>query len=121
VEFDGHRIAAVTGDGVQKLVGMMADAVREARAQLPEPEGFVVHRPFGEGYRIERDDDGGFTVLGRQAERAVALSDLTQIEALDEAHRRLKALGVDKALARAGAKPGDEVRIGRLVFEYEDD
>ena len=121
VDVDGHRIAAVTGEGVPKLVGMMADAVREARAQLPEPEAFVVHRPVAEGYRVERADDGSFTVLGRQAERAVALSDLTQIEALDEAHRRLKALGVDKALARAGAKAGDEVHIGRLVFEYEDD
>jgi len=121
VDFDGHRITAVTGDGVGKLVGMMAEAVTQARAELAEPEAFVVHRPVGEGYRVVRDDDGGFTVIGRQAERAVALSDLTQVEALDEAHRRLKALGVDKALARAGARPGDEVRIGRLSFDFEDD
>ena len=44
--------------------------------------------------------------MGRQAERAVALSDLTHIEALDEAQRRLPPLGVDKALARAGARAG---------------
>ena len=61
---------------------------------------------MAEGYRIERDDSGAWTVIGRQAERAVALSDLTNAEALDEAHRRLRALGVDKALARAGAKRG---------------
>src|SRR3546814_639585 len=121
VDFDGHRIAAVTREGIPKLVGMMAQAVTDARAQLPEPEAFVVHRPVAEGYRIEREDDGSYTVLGRQAERAVALSDLTQIEALDEAHRRLKALGIDKSLARAGAKAGDIVHIGRLSFEYEDD
>jgi Domain of unknown function (DUF1967) len=28
---------------------------------------------------------------------------------------------VDRALARAGARPGDPVRIGSLVFDYEDD
>jgi GTPase len=121
VAFEGHRIAAVTGGGVRELVGQMAEAVRRARDELPDPEAFVVHRPAAEGYRIERADDGGWTVVGRQAERAVALSDLTNDEALDEAHRRLRALGVDKALARAGARPGDTVHIGRLAFDYEDD
>ena len=91
----------------------------EPGPSCPEPEAFVVHRPVAEGYRIERGDDGGWTVVGRQAERAVALSDLTNVEALDEAHRRLRALGVDKALARAGARAGDTVHIGRLAFDYE--
>ena len=106
---------------MRELVGQMAEAVQRARAELPEPEAFVVHRPAAEGYRIERGDDGAWTVVGRQAERAVALSDLTNVEALDEAHRRLRALGVDKALARAGARPGDTVHIGRLAFDYEDE
>ena len=106
VAFDGHRIAAVTGEGVRGLVGQLAEAVQRARAELPEADAFVVHRPVAQGYRIERGDDGAWTVVGRQAERAVALSDLTNVEALDEAHRRLRSLGVDKALARAGARAG---------------
>ena len=121
VAFEGARVAAVTGDGLRVLVGRMSDAVQDARSALPEPDGFVVHRPVAEGYRIEREDSGTFHVLGRQAERAVALSDLTNTEALDEAHRRLKAMGVDKALAKAGAKAGDPVHIGRLAFTFEDD
>ena len=121
VAFAGPRIAAVTGEGLRPLMGQMADAVRAARAELAEPDAFVVHRPVAEGYRIERGDRGDWSVLGRQAERAVALSDLTNPEALDEAHRRLRALGVDKALARAGAQAGDTVHIGKLAFDYEDD
>jgi GTPase len=121
LRFDGPRVSAVTGDGIPQLVGSMVGAVQRARAELPEPEAFVVHRPVAEGYRVERDVDGGWVVVGRQAERAVALSDLTNPEALDEAHRRLRALGVDRALARAGVGPGDEVRIGRLSFDYEED
>jgi Obg family GTPase CgtA-like protein len=31
----------------------------------------------------------------------------------------LKSLGVDRALARAGARDGDRVRIGTLQFDYE--
>jgi GTP-binding protein len=119
--FEGHRIAAVTRAGIPQLLGSMAEAVREVRAAVPEPDAYVVHRPVAEGYRVVRNDDGSFEVLGRQATRAVALSDLTQIEALDEAHRRLRSLGVDKALARAGARQGDEVHIGRLTFTFEDD
>ena len=121
VDFAGDRIVAVTGAGVPALVGRMATAVAEARGAQPEAEAFVVHRPVADGYRVERDDSGAFVVLGRQAERAVALSDLTNVEALDEAHRRLRSLGVDKALARAGARPGDAVHIGRLSFTYEDE
>ena len=121
LEFDGERIAAVTGRGIRPLVLAMAQQVQQARQQLPEPDAFVVHRPAAEGYRVQRDISGDWEVIGRQAERAVALSDLTNVEALDEAHRRLKSIGIDKALARAGAKHGETVHIGRLAFDYEDD
>jgi len=114
------RVSAVTGQGIPQLRGRLAEAVRAARAAVDEPTQFVVHRPVREGYEVRRED-GGWLVDGREAVRAVALSDLTHHEALDEAHRRLKRLGVDRALARAGAQPGDSVRIGGLVFDYQDD
>lgn len=114
-------ISAVTGQGIKHLTGRMAEVVARARAELPVPDTFVVHQPAAEGFRIERADDGSFRVVGREAERAVALSDLTNIEALDEAHVRLRRLGVDRALARAGAQEGDVVHIGTLSFEYAED
>ena len=45
---DGERrfvISAVTGDGVRRVVGAMAAAVHEARAQAPVREGVVLLRP----------------------------------------------------------------------------
>jgi Obg family GTPase CgtA-like protein len=48
----------------------------------------------------------------------VAFADLTMDEAADMASRRLARLGVDAALAEAGAVAGDEVRIGDIVFVY---
>jgi len=115
------RISSMTGEGLPRLVGLMAESVAGARAVEPEPEAFVVYRPVAEGIRIEREDDGAYRVVGRQAERAIALSDLTNLEALDYAHVRLKKLGVDQALARAGAEQGDVVRIGGHTFEYDED
>jgi len=114
------RISAVTRAGIPQLRGRLAEAVRRARAEVPEPSQFVVHRPVSEGYTVVREG-GGWVVEGREAVRAVNLSDLTRHDALDEAHRRLKRLGVDRALARAGAQAGDQVRIGGLVFDYEDE
>uniref|UniRef100_UPI002FE21508 GTPase ObgE n=1 Tax=Rhabdothermincola sp. TaxID=2820405 RepID=UPI002FE21508 len=106
------RVSAVTGEGLAVLVGRMADAVRSAREAEPLPvEGFVVHRPVAEGVMVEREADGSFRVVGRQAEQAVALSDLTNPDALDVAQRRLRRLGVDRALVRAGAREGDTVHI----------
>ena len=48
----------------------------------------------------------------------MAVSDLTSAEALAFVHERLARAGVDRALARAGAREGDEVRIGTMSFEY---
>ncbi|MBK5223971.1 MAG: GTPase ObgE [Acidimicrobiia bacterium] len=119
--FDGLRVSAITGDGIPQLIGGMRGLVEEARRDEHIEEGFVVHRPLGEGVRVERGDDGAYTVVGRQAERAVNLSDLTNLDALDFAQAQLKRLGVNKALARAGVKEGDIVRIGRMTFQFEPD
>jgi len=51
----------------------------------------------------------------------VAFSDLTNPDALAVAHQRLGRLGVDRALARAGARNGDVVRVGTLEMTYESD
>jgi GTP-binding protein len=114
-------MSAVTGQGVQDVLYRLAELVGEARAAEPEPEGFVVIRPEVEGVTVTREGEHEFRVAGRQAERAVALSDVTDRQALAYIDDRMKRLGVDKALARAGAQPGDLVHIGAFSFEYEPD
>jgi GTP-binding protein len=126
--WDGLRISAVTGEGLAELVRRMAGLVDEARAHAAaaadRPEGrtgFVVHRPVPEGVRVEREPSGTLVVHGREAERAVALNDLTDAQALAYVQNRLRRLGVDRALARAGAREGDVVRIGNFSFEDAED
>jgi GTPase len=121
-EWDGPRLSAVTGEGLRPFLSSVASLVEAARtAEAPFPSTYVVHRPVPAGVVVERDVDGAFVVRGRPAERAVALSDLTNAQALDYAQRRLRRLGVDRALSRAGAREGDLVRIGTFEFEYEPD
>ncbi|KAA0236004.1 MAG: GTPase ObgE [Actinobacteria bacterium] len=118
-EFDRPRISSVTGEGLSSFVGRLADLVESARESEVPAETFVVHRPLPGGVTVARRDDGSFEVLGRSARRAVALSDLTNPEALDFAQTGLRRLGVYRALARAGAEAGDTVHIGGLDFEYQ--
>jgi GTP-binding protein len=116
-----ERISAVTGEGLQGLLRRLASLVAEARAAGPATARYVIHRPEPLGLVVERGDDGGFVVRGRPAERAVALSDLNNSQALAYALARLRRLGVDRALSRAGARQGDVVRVGGFEFEYEPD
>jgi GTP-binding protein len=119
--FDGLRVSGVVGTGLSEMVGQLAERVRRARDAEERPEGFVIHRPIAEGIKVEREDDGSYRVVGRQAERAVALSDLTNIEAMAYVRHRLDRLGVPKALERAGVQPGDVVHIGTFSFDFESD
>jgi GTP-binding protein len=120
-DWQGRRISAMTGEGLPELVGTLGVMVAEARAAAAAlaADTFVIHRPVPEGVVVERGGDGAFVVLGRPALRAVALSDLNNATALAYAQGRLRRLGVDRALARAGARQGDTVRIGTFVFDYE--
>ncbi len=118
VPFDGMKISAVTRDGLPQLLGTLATMVEEARAAEPVDEGFVVLRPKETGFSIVRDDDGAYRVTGRAAERVVAMADLTNPEAVAYVQDRFRKMGVERALARAGASEGDTVRIGTIELEY---
>ena len=119
-------LSAATGAGVGELVGRLAVLVQQARAEaaagLAAGTGeVVVHRPVSEGVDVQRAGAGAWLVVGRAAERAVALSDLTDAGAQAEAVRRLRRLGVDRALARAGAREGDEITVGTMTFTWGED
>jgi GTP-binding protein len=119
--FDGQRVSAVTGEGVAALLGRLASLVGEERRTRPRSDTVIVHRPEPEGLEVVRGRDGAFVVRGRPAERAVAVNDLTDPQALEYVQSRLRRLGVDSALSRAGAREGDAVRIGSLSFTFEPD
>jgi GTPase len=120
VAFDGMRVSAVTHAGLDSFLGRLAELVDDAREVQDAPEVLVVHRPVQEGFVIVRDDDGAWRVNGRAAERVVAMADLTNEEALRYVHERFRRMGLERALARAGASEGDTVRIGPVELEYQE-
>ncbi len=120
-EWDGLRICAPTHQGVRDLVAKMAVLVDRARLAQPSRDGIVIIRPEVDGSVVQRIDANQFRLLGRSVERVVALNDVTTPEALNWIDDRLKKLGVDRLLSRAGAQEGDIIWIGDFSFEYEPD
>ena len=113
------HVSGVTGLGVPELLGRLAALVTAAREEeAGAPSEVVVHRPLPEGIAVARLGPGVWEISGRSAERAVSFSDLTDDDALHEAIRRLRRLGVDRSLSRAGAHDGDEVRLGPVTFTW---
>src|SRR5438067_9395829 len=117
-EFDGPCLSAVTHEGLDEFVATLGAMVADARAAEPEREPFVVLRPVEEGFSVVRDDDGAWRVTGKSAERVVAMADLTNEEAVAYVQDRFRRMGVERALARAGAREGDTVRVGPAELEY---
>jgi len=111
-------ISAVTRQGLDTFLGRLGTLIGGARAEEPEPEPFVVLRPAEAGFAVARDDDGVWRVSGRTAERVVAMADLTNVEAMEYVQHRLRKMGVERALARAGVREGDVVRIGPIELDY---
>jgi GTP-binding protein len=110
-------ISAVTGEGIPVLLHAIADRVALARQEAPPRPGYQLHQPLTAPFTVSRMGTT-WVVAGRDVERAIGLDDLTVGEAADVVAERLRRLGVDEALAAAGAEQGDEVRIGSVVFEF---
>lgn len=122
-----HTGSAVTGEGIDRLTARLGELVEEARAASPAgrpTEAFArpVLRPaaeqHGEDFTVERVQ-GGFRVTGDKVERWVAMTDFDNEEGVDYLQSRLARAGVERALVEAGARRGDDVDIGGVVFAFE--
>jgi GTP-binding protein len=124
-------VSAATGEGLDELRGRLLSELSRQDAPAAQPAGrpggagaeefeaeHRVYRPVGEGgYWVEREDDGGYRILGRGVELLFERHDLRNEEALAYLEQRLKEIGVVAALHSAGFEPGDDVRIGEHEFE----
>jgi len=120
-------VSSATGEGLdelrQRILAELPEVVPAAApAGAEASNGFEaehrVYRPAGEGgYWVEREEDGGFRILGRGVEVLFERHDVANEEALAYLEQRLREIGVIAALSRAGFEPGDDVRIGEHEFE----
>ena len=110
-------VSGVTGQGIDELEKRIRDVVEEARRDEPPPAPFVVLRPAREAFVVKREGQR-YRVSGPRVERWVAEADLDDDAQVGELQRRLVRAGVERRLAEAGARRGDEVVIGNSTFEF---
>ena len=95
-------------------------AVFEELKNAPRPEPVEVH-PLPDRrsleFTVHREEDA-FVVQGQKVEMQLAMTDLNEEEAVAFLMRRLEGWGVQEGLIKAGAKPGDPVRIGNAEFDF---
>ncbi|WP_273887041.1 GTPase ObgE [Rubrobacter naiadicus] len=116
------QVSALSGEGVEEL----REAFRERLAHLEREEGASaagtrahrVFRPRWKGLRVERASEGYYEVSGEEIERIALKTDWESREGVEHFQRQLERRGVVAALRRAGARPGDEVRIGGVEFDF---
>jgi len=110
-------VSAITGDGLDRLRERLAALAREAAAVAEERSAYVVLRPARPRFVVKREGER-FRVIGRDVERWVSETDLEDPVKLERLQRRLVKEGVERELASAGARRGDEVVIGDVAFEF---
>jgi GTP-binding protein len=121
-----YEVSAASTEGLRELKFAMAEIVAQARAAAPElePARVVIRPPAVKdaGFEIVRTHEGAYLIRGERPSRWVNQTDFTNDEAVGYLGDRLARLGVEEALAKAGAEAGDTVLIGdfddAVVFDW---
>ena len=116
------QVSALTGEGVEGLRDLLEERLRAlGRQEQVEVDGARKHRvfrPTWKGLRVEKVGGLAYKVSGEGVERLALRTDWENPEGVENFQRELERKGVVAALKRAGAKPGDEVRIGEIEFDF---
>jgi GTP-binding protein len=118
-------ISTASRKGLRELAFAMGEQVAAYRAAQPVAEPTrIVLRPQAVddvGFTVEPDPqlEGGFLVRGARPERWIRQTNFDNDEAVGYLGDRLARLGVEDALAEAGAVPGCPVTIGDVTFDWQ--
>ncbi|MDQ2816432.1 MAG: GTPase ObgE [Actinomycetota bacterium] len=124
------EISAASGEGLRQLGFAMAALVAADRAarpaeMVPERVKVAVKATDEPGFEVVRVGES-FLIRGEKPQRWVVQTDFSNDEAIGYLADRLARLGVEEALAAAGAEAGAEVLIGDLddlddavVFDWD--
>lgn len=121
-------ISAVTKTGLRELLLAIADKL-ETTPEFPlneileqEDEDTVLYKYVAEepDFEISREPDDTFVLSGAKIERLFTMTNFERDASISRFARQLRAMGVDEALRKRGAKDGDIVRLLDYEFEFMD-
>jgi GTPase len=123
---DSLQVSALTGEGVEGLRDLLEERLRSLGEQRLDrtnaDEGRVEHRVFKptfRGLRVEEVEEGVYEVSGEDVVRLALRTDWDNTEGVANFQRELEKKGVVAALKKAGAEPGDDIRVGEVEFGFQ--
>ena len=122
-------ISAATRSGLEPLVYYLAQRLSEMPLPPPFDDGIVRITPETiKGRRTDRRWEASYdaanqvyVVAGAGIERLIAMTQLTNEDAVSRLQRTLEKTGIINKLRTLGAKEGDTVRIGKAEFDFFDE
>ena len=121
------QVSAASTEGLRELAFTLAGIIGQARAAAPVPEPTrLVIRPepvSGPEFEVARAGENRFVIRGEKPRRWIVQTDFSNDEAVGYLADRLARIGIEEALAEAGAQAGAEVLIGEednaVVFDWD--
>lgn len=116
-------VSGATQEGTRELLQVLQRRLQQVEEERREeasrrPPVLPVIRPEARDRLTVTLEDDVFVVQGRGAEEQAMKLAEGGYEALDDLQQRLRRLGLERAMRRAGARPGDIIRVGDVELEW---
>lgn len=116
-----YFISNVTGAGIKELMYKLAEAVKTFRPKYKKEtlkKVKLYQMPSKPEMTVVKLASHQWKATGPLVEKVAAMTDFNNEEAISYLYYRLKKMGLEDYLKKAGVKEGDEVVIGKAVFTY---
>ena len=115
------KASAATGQGLREIMWKAYEMLQKAPAEEEVIDIGKVEEADPDSFTILRDtEDADFEVKGKNIERLVAMTNFDNEEAVYRFQLIWRRLGIEKALKEKGIQEGQSVKIGDMVFDYEE-
>lgn len=114
-------ISSIYNEGIDVLIKDLNELVKTSASVVEEDMNsfkeykFVSEKPF-----TIAKEDGIWVVKGEKVEQLFKMTRFTEDESVLRFAHKLKKIGVEEALTKAGAKIGDEVKILDYIFNFKE-
>ena len=119
-----YPISAVTNEGLDNLIKSLMELVENTEEQNLYDEkdfdSYVVYKFQNTKPYTITNDNGVWVLKGEEIEKLFKMTKFTEEEAVLRFARKLRGMGVEDELEKAGAKRGDEVQILDYIFEFKE-
>ena len=116
-----YPISSIYNEGIDVLIKDLNELVKTSASVVEEDMNsfkeykFVSEKPF-----TVAKEDGIWVVKGEKVEQLFKMTRFTEDESVLRFAHKLKKIGVEEALTKAGAKIGDEVKILDYIFNFKE-